>query len=145
MASFQHPRFRFELTRALNLLLRDAALAGADVLRDNISGHDRTGVNYAHLPYRSSAPDEYPTEQFGDLVRATTFLPTDDPLVWRVGFFGPDQEKYENLEFLPPALGGRQPIARTAEDPATHEAMRDGMRRASLGTLRSFGSLAGSG
>ncbi len=131
MASYENPRLRAELTRALQIMLREAATAGMDRLKDNVSGQGRTGIKYAHLPYRSSAPGEYPTEQEGDLLNDVGFSQTSDPLTWLVGFFGPDQGKYEALEFLPESEGGRQPLAMTAEDPATHEEMLAAMKRAS--------------
>lgn len=128
MASFQNPNFRANLERHLGRMMRAAAIAASDQLRDNVSGQGRTGTHWPSLPFPSSAPGEFPTEQDGGrLVAASGFSQTRDRLVWRVGFFGPHMKQYEDIEFLPPKLGGRQPIAMTMEDEITHARMRQAM------------------
>ena len=109
-------------------LLNAAAEEGANVLRDNLSGQGRTGIHWSNLPYPSSAPGEFPTEQFGDLVAGVYWEGTKDPLVKQIGVKDNPLPKLLNLELAPESEGGRKFMYRTFSIPETRQAVARRMR-----------------
>lgn len=124
-----NPNLKAELIKDLSPRIQHAAEAGAAVLRENVSAGARSGVHYPNLPRRSSAAGEFPQEQEGDLRASVDANPTNNPLVWEVGFFGDDQGKLNNLEYAPPSRGGRAPLARTMSNPETLKRMEDALKK----------------
>ena len=103
-----------------------AAKTAEDQLRQNLSAGSRSGRQYPNLPRRSSAPDEYPQEQFGDLKNKVGRQTSDDGLEQEVGVFDEDAGKLFGLEFGDSQKQGRAPITRTANSTE----LRDAIRRA---------------
>ena len=113
------------LHRDARELTKIAADAAADVLRANINFGVRSGFQWTKLPHRSSAPDEFPQLQTGDLFNSVTSLwqePVGGNLASVVGFWG-DPDKIASIEFGDEHEGGRAPLTRTMEDSKTHALM----------------------
>jgi hypothetical protein len=105
--------------------IEEASLAAAEQLDENTSAGSRSGRQYPRLPRRSSAPGEYPQEQFGNLNDSIDVRDGEHDLQKRPGFYGENQGKLIGLEFKPASKGGRKPAMRTMESPETHQRMRD--------------------
>lgn len=123
----RNPRLAAELLADLTHKAEAAADAASDILWENVGAGPRSGEHYAGLPRPSSAANEFPQEQFGDLRRSVGTEKGTTPLVIRVGFFGDDMQKLANLEFAPPSQGGRKPLARTMSDSRTMREMAEAM------------------
>jgi hypothetical protein len=122
-----NPNFEAEVIQRLARQLDRAGDAAAAVLRENVSAGARSGRKYPRLPRRSSAPDEFLQEQFGDLKGAVK-AQSQDELIRQVGII--DHPKLGDnalgaLEFGNRAgtLAGRQSVTRTMEATTTHELM----------------------
>lgn len=122
-------------------LMAEAALAAAEKLEENLNSSEHgTGVHYARLPFRSSAPGEYPVKQSGELVAGVGAAQGDGTAAQVV--IEDTLGKLLGLEFSPPsdnpnqpgtpkrASGGRAPMWTTMNDEETVDAMNDAMRRA---------------
>lgn len=100
--------------------LEAAANEGAVVIQENLD-QEGSGVHYAGLPRRSSAPGEYPAPQSRELQNSIDARPFD-AFRYGVGAYdAPEHAIY--LEFYPPAQGGRVWLSRTMETPITHARM----------------------
>lgn len=119
-----HPDAEAKIAAAIDQALEAMALAGAEQLDINTSSTSGSGRKYPRLPHTSSAPHEYPVEQYGDLNDSIDVHKSPTPHYYVVGFFGEPMGKLIGLEFKPLARGGRKPIARTMSDPETHRAMK---------------------
>lgn len=126
-----NPQFKAQLKQNLSVTLNKGAEALEDKLSENLSAESgtRTGRHYPNLPRRSSAPDsgEYPQEQSGRLKEGTGHRSTRNPLMKEV-FVKDDEGKLRNLEFAPPAEGGRAFMHMTMVDPETTKRMLDAMK-----------------
>jgi hypothetical protein len=90
--------FPRSVERHLSRMLGAAASAAVDALRTNITQGPRTGIHWSGYPRKSSAPGEYPQEQFSDLIRSTRVV-RNSTLSYSVGFFGDKMEKLLKLEY----------------------------------------------
>ncbi len=118
------PTLLREIERDLEPRIERAAKKGAEILKANVGSTSHgAGRKYSNLPNVSSAPGQFPVRQEGDLEASVQANPSNDPLVWEVGFFGEPLSKLLNLEFAPSSQGGRQPLARVFEDNAVLEEM----------------------
>src|SRR5690348_2327837 len=98
-----------------------AAVAAA-IVSDHLAAGPRSGVHWPELPRRSSAPGEYPQEQFGPL-RASIGHDHVGGTTWEAGAIHNPPEEAAKLEFSPVSEGGRPWLSRAMEDPETHEVM----------------------
>lgn len=108
----ENPNFLNELEVDVGVGLGLAAKSAASALAERISAGGRSGRHYDKYPRRSSAPGEYPQEQFGDLRNSVDSVQSGTA-EYMVGFFGEDQEKLLYLEFRGDPLTGkgrRQPL-----------------------------------
>jgi len=123
-------------------LMAEAALAGAAKLEENLNSSEHgTGVQYARLPFRSSAPGEYPVKQSGELVAGVGAAQEGAGTTAKV-VIEDTLGKLLGLEFSPPSKnpnqpgtpkrksGGRAPMWTTMTDQETVDAMNDAMRQA---------------
>jgi hypothetical protein len=102
-------------TRTVTRALSFAVDAGADQLHENIAFGERSGEHWAGLPHQSSAPGEFPQEQFGDL--------RDSVKSWRLNALR-FAMGFQNAPFYAADIEvSRAPLAHTFEDPLTHEVM----------------------
>lgn len=111
------PTIRAHLTAALGR----AADVSADILDENLSLHGVSGAQWKNLPRRSSAENEMPQEQFGNLRGAIKFY--QDNGRWYVGFSGLDEQYLKHIEFASPADGGRAPLSTTMTSEITWDQM----------------------
>jgi hypothetical protein len=106
--------------------LAAAASAAYSVLDANIARGERSGIQHPELPYRSSAPGEFPQEQFSALRNSLGIEPAG-PLAIEVGSVNNPPPEAFDLEFRDERRGGRPWLSRTMEDPATWEEMNRGI------------------
>lgn len=99
--------------------VRDAAREGARLVKANLRGA-RSGIKHPNLPSRSSAPDQYPAYQYGDLYDSIAAIQID-ALTWGVGSIYAPPEAFK-LELFATANGGRRWLSRTMEDPVVQVA-----------------------
>lgn len=126
--------------RARNVdLVAAGADEAADILQRNLSSSSHgTGVKYARLPNRSSAPGEMPVMQSGQLASGVTSVRTE---AGAQVVISDDLGKLLGLEFSPPSAnpnqpgvprrvsGGRAPMWETMNNAQTVEAMAERMRQ----------------
>lgn len=123
MKTVLNPQGVAEMQDRIRRAIEEASLAAGEQLEENVSEGPRSGRKYPGLPRTSSAPTEFPQEQYGDLKDSVGV--EGEGLRLQVGFHGENQGKLFGLEFKPLAKGGRKPAARTMESPTTHQRMRD--------------------
>lgn len=121
------------LTVDLYARLRQAGEAGAEILRRNLSAGPRGGVHYPGMPRRSSAPNEFPQEQFGNLRGAVNWAATADPLTIVVGVINHPKMADNALAALEYGnsrgnLQGRNYMSQTFEAPETMRAMLEALQ-----------------
>jgi hypothetical protein len=90
--------FLQSLTRHLDVLAQAAAREAADLLALKLIAGARSGIHHGKYPRRSSAPGEYPQQQFGGL-RASVAATKNGRMSYRVGFFGENIYKLLDLEY----------------------------------------------
>lgn len=108
----ENPNFLNQLEVDVGISVGLAASSAVDSLADRISAGGRSGRHYDKYPRRSSAPGEYPQEQFGDL-RSSVDSIQSGTAEYMVGFFGEDLDKLLYLEFRGDPMTGkgrRQPL-----------------------------------
>lgn len=122
-------------------MLSLAAQEAAGYLELRLSSTSGTGIHWAGLPHRSSAPGEYPVRQFGDLMRGVGHDPAPEYAGPAIVYIKGEMGKLAGLEFAPPspnpntppgglrAKGGRGMMWMHFTDPDTHEAMGVAMER----------------
>lgn len=106
-----------KIRKQLEQAMKQAAEASAKLLGENLSAGTRSGRKYAKLPRRSSAPDEFIQEQFGDIKRGIGFVPAPQALGYSVGTDGRELDILKDLEFgsADGRIKGRLSLTRTAE------------------------------
>lgn len=107
----ENPNLVAEWEKDLDEAMLVAAEASSDRLRERVSrpyqartGHLWEGYGYM---FRSSAPGEYPQEQYGGLKRSVASVRLGS-MEYAVGFFGESQEKLDYLEYT--GQGRRMPL-----------------------------------
>lgn len=111
-----------ELQRRLQQRAVHAAHEAAEVLRAKLGG-EGSGVHYAGLPRRSSAPGEYPAKQTGELQASVGSRPRKGGAEF--GLL--DAPPYTAaLHFKPPAAGGRPVMDMALADDDIQRAVRSG-------------------
>lgn len=91
-------RFPASLLRHLDVLMNAASDEAADILAAKITAGHRTGNHYRHYPRVSSAPGEYPQEQFSYLKSSVQVMKRGRGY-YSVGFFGENIYKLLKLEY----------------------------------------------
>lgn len=91
----------------LRLAMSTAAISAGATLDQHLIRGSRSGKHYKGMPAQSSAQDEWPQEQTGELRRALDIREGKTDTEMLVGFFDADEKKLLELEFNPPEKGGR--------------------------------------
>ena len=118
------------INTAVGRAIDASAEEGAERLRFGVSNASgpRTGVKYADLPVRSSVNiigQELPASQSQDYENSMKHIPGGAKMQAKMGSFGDDQEKIDDLEFgnADNNFAARAPIQKISLDPDTHKAM----------------------
>lgn len=115
------------LEAELSRLLGGAASVAYTVLDENIARGARSGKKHEELPYQSSAPGEFPQEQFSALRESLGIAPVT-PLEVEVGAVNNAPPEAFDLEFRDENRDGRPWLSRTMENPETWAKMEQGIR-----------------
>lgn len=115
--------FNAELSNDLAEIIELAAFGAALQLDENISAGKRTGRKYSKYPRVSSAPGEYPQEQFGKLRRMIQHN-RHEAVSSIVGFFPNNEDERKQLKYLERTgdekrggIGIRKPLYMSFEGP----------------------------
>lgn len=111
------------LTQDVGQRIGQGAAVAADITREHVAVGERSGHRYDDLPRQSSAPGEYPQEQFGPLHASIGYEQTGETTFEVGSIYNPPPEAAD-LEFRPVADGGRPWLSMAMEDPETHWAMQ---------------------
>src|SRR6056297_58686 len=110
---------RAAVAQVTDRVINEATMGAFERLFVELDVHATSGRQWPGDPNQASAPGEYPQLQSGELQSAVEVHPAGE-YAYRVGFFGPEKQKYAELEFNDPSDGGRRPLGMLFEEAETY-------------------------